>query len=58
MKDGLSEQINPDDNENLTIREKVRQIPLQGGIVDVSAAPDALVNNNNGAYRYRKFHAK
>jgi hypothetical protein len=49
MKDGLREQFTPDDYQNLILREKLGEIPFQGGIVDQQAQVDALVNNNAGA---------
>jgi hypothetical protein len=49
MKDGAGENYSQSDHELFLMKEKNREIPQQVGIVDQSAAPDALVNNNNGS---------
>ena len=48
IKDGLQGQVNQGDNGNSNIREKIEIVPPPINIVDQSAAPDALINNNNG----------
>jgi len=48
-KDGVHEQVIQGDNQNLIIQEKIQKVPQSISIDDVSAAPDVLVNNNNGA---------
>ena len=48
MRDGLREEYSDADFQNFLLREKLGQIPFQGGIVDQQAATDALVNNNTG----------
>src|SRR5512139_3519111 len=49
MKDGAGENNTLSDHELFLMKEKNREIPPQVGIVDQSAAPDALVNDNAGA---------
>ncbi len=49
MKEGLRENYTQSDYENFLLREKLGEIPFQGGIVDQQAAADALVNNNTGS---------
>jgi len=48
-RDGLLEEYTPEDYQNFLIREQNGEIPFAGGIVDVKAATDALVNNNTGS---------
>ncbi len=48
-KEGLRENYSQSDYENFLQREKLGEIPFQGGIVDQQAAADALVNNNTGS---------
>ena len=49
LKDGLRENYTQSDYQNFLLREKLGEIPFQGGIVDQQAAADALVNNNAGS---------
>ncbi len=49
MKEGLRENYSQSDYENFLLREKLGEIPFQGGIVDQQAATDVLVNNNAGS---------
>jgi len=49
MKEGLRENYSQSDYENFLLREKLGEIPFQGGIVDQQAAADVLVNNNTGS---------
>ena len=49
MKEGLRENYSQSDYENFLLREKLGEIPFQGGIVDQEAAADVLVNNNTGS---------
>ncbi len=49
MKEGIRENYSQSDFENFLLREKLGEIPFQGGIVDQQAATDALVNNNAGS---------
>ena len=47
--DGLREAYTPEDYQLFLIREQNGEIPFAGGLVDMKAATDALVNNNAGA---------
>ncbi len=49
MKEGIRENYSQSDYENFVLREKLGEIPFQGGLVDQQAAADALVNNNTGS---------
>ena len=49
LKDGTRENYSQSDYENFLLREKLGEIPFQGGLVDQQAATDALVNNNTGS---------
>ncbi|HEY6437145.1 MAG TPA: sialidase family protein, partial [Ignavibacteriaceae bacterium] len=49
MKEGIRENYSQSDYENFLLREKLGEIPFQGGLVDQQAAADALVNNNTGS---------
>jgi hypothetical protein len=49
IKDELRENYSQGDYENFLLREKLGEIPFQGGIVDQIAGTDALVNNNTGS---------
>ncbi len=49
MKEGLRENYSQSNYENFLLREKLGEIPFQGGLVDQQAAVDALVNNNTGS---------
>ena len=49
VKDELRENYSQGDYENFLYREKLGEIPFQGGIVDQIAGTDALVNNNTGS---------
>ncbi|RKY91575.1 MAG: hypothetical protein DRQ13_11295, partial [Ignavibacteriae bacterium] len=49
VKDELRENYSQGDYENFLLREKLGEIPFQGGIVDQIAGTDALVNNNTGS---------
>ena len=49
IKEGIRENYSQSDYENFVLREKLGEIPFQGGLVDQQAAADALVNNNTGS---------
>ena len=49
IKDGLQGQVDQGDNGNYNIREKIEIVQPPINIVDQSAAPDALINNNIGS---------
>jgi hypothetical protein len=48
-KEGLREAYTQEDYELFLLREQNGEIPFAGGLVDVKAAVDKLVNNNNGS---------
>ena len=49
VKEGLRENFSQSDYENFLLKEKLGEIPFQGGVVDQMASADALVNNNTGS---------
>ena len=49
IKDGLRESYTQSDYELFLLREQNGEIPFAGGLVDMKAAADALVNNNTGS---------